>query len=174
MNQETLNVLLVDNNEDDYVITRDMLAEIPSYHVELEWTGSYAEALKRIASGEHSLFLVDYRLGARTGLDLVKEANESGCREPIILLTGQADRTVDLEAMRAGAADYIVKSHLNADMLDRSIRYSLERRRADMVRDKLISSRRFKSSHPDHFTFFPTDWSLSFRRHQSPEEIRDR
>lgn len=142
MNPETLKILLVDDDEDDYVITRDLLSEIPSFQVELDWTDNFNEALERINGREYGIYLVDYRLGFRTGLELVKEANEGGCRDPIILLTGQGDRDVDLEAMKAGAADYIVKGRLDTDMLDRSIRYSMERRRAELVRDKLISDLR--------------------------------
>ncbi len=53
----------------------------------------------------------------------------SGCRAPIIMLTGQADHEIDLQAMQAGAADYLVKDELDAYRLERSIRYALERQR---------------------------------------------
>ena len=139
MNGEKLKVLLVDDDEDDYVITRGLLKEIPAYHVELDWTQDFNEALDQISVHEHGMYLVDYRLGARTGLELLSEAIEGGCRDPIILLTGQGDREVDLEAMKAGAADYLDKGRLDIDILDRAIRYSIERRRAETVRDQLIS-----------------------------------
>lgn len=139
MKGETLKVLLVDDDEDDFVITRDLLSEIPTYQVELDWAYDFGDGLDRISGHKHGMYLVDYRLGARTGLELVTEAIEGGCREPIILLTGQGDREVDLEAMRAGAADYLDKGRLDVDILDRAIRYSMERRRAEAVRDKLIN-----------------------------------
>src|SRR5437660_3190035 len=75
----------------------------------------------------HVVYLVDYRLGGRNGLDLLREARERGCRGPIILLTGQGEREVDLEAMKAGAADYLIKGQIDAAQLERSIRYAIER-----------------------------------------------
>lgn len=139
MNSETLKVLLVDDDEDDYVITRDLLSEIPSYQVELEWIPDFGEALEKVSTHVHGLYLVDYRLGERTGLELMNEAIKGGCKEPIILLTGQGDRDVDIQAMKAGAADYIVKNRLDADVLDRTIRYSIERQRTAMVKERLIT-----------------------------------
>ncbi|MEJ0103559.1 MAG: response regulator [Bacteroidota bacterium] len=71
--------------------------------------------------------LFDYFLGAKTGLQLLKESIAAGCLEPIILLTGKGNHTIDMEAMQAGAYDYLVKSELNIEKLERCIRYSLER-----------------------------------------------
>ncbi|MBK7652410.1 MAG: hypothetical protein IPJ20_19155 [Flammeovirgaceae bacterium] len=70
------------------------------------------------------MFLIDYRLG-ENGLDLVRYAHSKNILKPSILLTGQGDLRVDVDASRFGAADYIVKSELNASMLERSIRYAI-------------------------------------------------
>jgi PAS domain S-box-containing protein len=75
----------------------------------------------------HDLYFVDYRLGAKTGLDFLKEAVQLGCEEPIVLLTGKGNKEVDIEAMQMGATDYLIKTELNTDKLERCIRYSLER-----------------------------------------------
>src|SRR5689334_18115447 len=79
---------------------------------------------------QHDVCLLDYRLGARTGVELLRAALEQGCKSPIILLTGQGEHEIDMEAMKAGAADYLVKGRLDAGTLERSIRYAAERRRA--------------------------------------------
>ncbi len=71
--------------------------------------------------------LLDYLLGAKTGLDVLKHIDGMVTRPPAILLTGHGDYSVDLEAMKHGAADYIDKSQLRPDVLERCIRYSLER-----------------------------------------------
>ena len=73
--------------------------------------------------GNHDVFLIDYRLGSETGLDLIKFAQQKGVITPSILLTGQGDLKVDLDATRFGAADYLIKTELNGPMLERSIRY---------------------------------------------------
>ena len=76
-------------------------------------------------SSGHHIYLVDYRLGAHNGLDLLQRAILAGCRSPIILLTGQGDKEVDFQAMQAGAADYLIKGQFESPLLERAIRYSL-------------------------------------------------
>ncbi len=127
---EPVRVLLVDDDEDDYVLTRDLLAEIGKEKFDLEWVSTYETALEAIEQDGHYVYLLDYRLGEHNGLELLHEALRNGCRAPMILLTGQGDRQVDVEAMKAGAADYLVKGQIDAPVLERSIRYALERARA--------------------------------------------
>ncbi|HLJ95599.1 MAG TPA: response regulator [Gemmataceae bacterium] len=127
MEAQRIQILLVEDDKDDYILTRDLLAEIPRTPCHLEWVKSYAAGLAAMAQNQHVLYLVDYRLDRRTGLDLLREAREHGCRGPIILLTGQGEREVDLEAMKAGAADYLIKGRTDASGLERSIRYAIER-----------------------------------------------
>ncbi len=141
MNLERYRVLLVDDDEDDYLITADLLSEIDGTRFDLDWVASYAEGLEAITRREHDVYLLDYRLGGKhTGLELLREAIRSGCREPIILLTGLRDREIDMEAMSTGAADYLVKGQINAPLLERSIRYSL---RANQNEKKLAQMAEF-------------------------------
>ncbi|MGH6903430.1 MAG: diguanylate cyclase domain-containing protein, partial [Geminicoccaceae bacterium] len=124
-------ILLIEDDEDDYVLTRELLADAFGGDFELEWVPSWTEALAVIAQARHDICLVDYRLGERNGLELVREAVEVGSAAPFIVLTGQGNREIDLEAMRAGAADYLAKSEMTAPLLDRAIRYAIERHRAE-------------------------------------------
>jgi two-component system cell cycle sensor histidine kinase/response regulator CckA len=89
MNNEPVRVLLVDDDEDDYVLTRDWFCEMEGAKFELEWVASYDAALNAIAHNQHDVYLLDYRLGERNGLELLREAVAKGCKAPIILLTGQ-------------------------------------------------------------------------------------
>jgi diguanylate cyclase (GGDEF)-like protein/PAS domain S-box-containing protein len=130
MDTQPIRVLLVDDDEDDYVMTRDMLAELGRGAFLLDWVSSYEEARGTVGRGDHDVYLLDYRLGERSGLDLLREAGGEGRGAPMILLTGQGGDEVDAEAMRAGAADYLVKGRLEATLLGRSIRYAVERARA--------------------------------------------
>jgi two-component system, cell cycle sensor histidine kinase and response regulator CckA len=122
-------ILLLDDDEDDFVIARDMLAEIYGGKFELEWHSDYDKALAAACQNRHDVCLVDYRLGEKTGLEFLGEAIESGCRAPLILLTGQGDSEVDMEAMRAGAADFLTKGDITPPVLERSIRYSIQQSR---------------------------------------------
>jgi two-component system cell cycle sensor histidine kinase/response regulator CckA len=131
MNQpELIKVLLVEDDEDDFILTRSLFNEIAGRQFQVEWFNSYSLGLKAMLRNEHDVCLLDYRLGAKNGIDLLQEAVAAGCIAPIILLTGLGEHKIDLEAMKAGAADYLVKSGLRADSLERSIRYALERKRA--------------------------------------------
>jgi two-component system, cell cycle sensor histidine kinase and response regulator CckA len=131
-NSRDLHILLVEDDEDDYLITRALLSKAQSINCELDWARSFDDGLERILSRQYDACLVDYRLGARTGLDLLQEVNDAGGVEtPIILLTGQGDLEVDLNAMAAGAADYLSKEQIDAPLLERSIRYAVERKEAD-------------------------------------------
>jgi signal transduction histidine kinase/DNA-binding response OmpR family regulator len=127
---ETIKLLLVEDDEDDYLITRDLLAEIPGYHFTLDWAKTSQAGLEAMLKNQHDVCLVDYRLGALTGIELLRSALKGGCHAPIILLTGMGEHKVDLEAMQAGAADYLVKAQLQSNALERSIRYALQRKRA--------------------------------------------
>lgn len=130
MKGSPLRILLVEDDEDDYLLTREALTEVYGRDYRLEWAATYDDGRDAIFRGEHDICLLDYRLGARDGIDLLREAVDGGCRAPIVLLTGQGDRDVDLEAMRAGAADYLIKGEVSGALLERSIRYALERKRA--------------------------------------------
>ena len=127
---ELVRVLLVEDDEDDYILTRGLFTEMKERQFKLEWVNSHALGLAAMIRNQHDVCLVDYRLGAKNGIDLLKEALARGAQAPIILLTGLGAHKVDLEAMKAGAADYLVKTGLRADLLERSIRYALERKRA--------------------------------------------
>lgn len=121
-----IKVLLVDDDEDDYILTRDLFGEIQGEKFQLKWTATYDDALIYLQQKQYDVYLIDYRIGQQNGLDLLHEALAHDCEAPIILLTGHSSREIDIAAMKAGAADYLVKSEISAPMLERSIRYALE------------------------------------------------
>jgi two-component system, cell cycle sensor histidine kinase and response regulator CckA len=125
-----IKILLVEDDEDDYIIARDLLAEIPGHRFALDWVSSFSKGLENMVLNQHDLVLVDYRLGPENGVTLMRTALENGCQAPVILLTGAGQHEIDLEAMQAGASDYLVKATLRADTLERSIRYAIQRKRA--------------------------------------------
>ncbi len=121
-------VLLVEDDEDDYLITRDLLSEIPGCRFALDWVKTFESGLEAMCRNQHEVVLLDYRLGAHNGIELLRAAAEGGCQTPIILLTGAGEHQVDVEAMQAGASDYLVKAQLQAHSLERSIRYAIQRK----------------------------------------------
>src|SRR5689334_7530509 len=125
MDQGPIRVLLVEDDEDDYTLTRDLLAEIEGARFELEWVATYEAAREALARREHDVYLLYYRLGEHTGLDLLQDAATGGFHAPMILLTAQGDHDIDVAAMEAGAADYLIKGQTDASPLERSIRYAI-------------------------------------------------
>jgi diguanylate cyclase (GGDEF)-like protein/PAS domain S-box-containing protein len=119
----------VEDDEDDFVLTRDLLAESRRTEFVVDWVNSFDGALTSVAHERHDVILVDYRLGEQDGIELIRQARSMDLHAPLILLTGQGDGDIDLLAMRAGAADYLLKGQIDAQLLERSIRYSLEQSR---------------------------------------------
>ncbi|HEX8681636.1 MAG TPA: PAS domain S-box protein, partial [Ardenticatenaceae bacterium] len=124
-----LRVLLVEDDEDDYILLRETLAEIRSTRYDLDWVQSYDEGLEALRRQAYDICLLDYRLGSRNGLELLQEPEVLESDTAFILLTGQGNRELDLEAMEAGAADYLVKGEISAALLERSIRYAVDHKR---------------------------------------------
>jgi DNA-binding NtrC family response regulator len=139
MDASRIRVLLVDDDHDDYVILRDLFLDIEVGKFQLEWTETYDAALEKMVSNEYDVCLIDYLLGERNGLELLNEAVRNGCKVPIILLTGKGAREVDMAAMKAGASDYLDKGEIGPTLLERSIRYSIERHRTLEEQIRLIS-----------------------------------
>jgi PAS domain S-box-containing protein len=120
-------ILMIDDDEDDFFLVNALLQDISPDQYALEWAPSYQEGVKAIATRAHDLYLVDYRLGAHTGIDVLHHFRNLGYKAPVILFTGKGDYHIDKEAMLAGASDYLVKSEINAALLERAIRYTLDK-----------------------------------------------
>lgn len=120
-------VLLIDDDEDDYILTKEIFNDIPQKEkYQLSWINNYEEGINAMLKSHYDIYLVDYRLGKYTGIDLLKEAIKSNVGEPIIILTGKGDSKVDDEALQIGAADYLIKDKIDPYTIERSIRYALK------------------------------------------------
>ncbi len=123
---DPLKMLLIDDDDEDFLIISEMLSEIGGQEFRLEWVSTYESGLAAIRRAEHDVYLLDYLLGARNGLELLEEAIAMDCRAPIIFLTAYGNYDIDLRAMKSGASDYLVKGEFTALLLERSIRYSVK------------------------------------------------
>jgi len=124
---KTVKVLLVAENNEDYVLTKTLISQSHySENYNLVWFDSYAKAINAMLKKQYDLYLVDYKLGEYTGIDLLHEAICSNCTEPIIMLSDNIDIKADEEALRIGATDYLIKKNMDGHTLERSMRYALE------------------------------------------------
>lgn len=127
---EELKVMVIDDDEDDYIIVSKLLEKIEGKNIQCEWAKSISEALIAFNSNAHDVYLIDFRLGSLTGVDFLNSAQKQVLRKPVIMFTGKGTRETDEAALKAGAYDYLVKSELTSEKLERSIRYAIERYRA--------------------------------------------
>ena len=126
-----LRLLLIEDDEDDYILIRTILSE-SFERVKLDWANSYEGGLDALSRLHYDACLLDYALGDRTGLELLSEVRGKGAGAAVILLTAHGGNEIDLKALAAGASDYLVKGEINAGALGRSIRYAMERKKAEL------------------------------------------
>ena len=136
-------ILIVEDDQDDFLIIEACIKDIPDKNFRIEWCYNYEDAIVRIGKRMYDVYFVDYLLGEKTGLELVREAIAMGTEEPLVLLTGIGNRQVDVQAMNVGAMDFLVKSEITTEKLERSIRYALER--SAYIKALRVNERKFRN-----------------------------
>lgn len=134
-------VLLIDDDDGDYFLTKDLLEEIDKDGFDVDWKSNYDDGLGALTKGGYDICLLDHRLGSHTGLELFSEAKERQCTIPVIILTGQSEQDVDFSAMKLGAADFLEKKDLTPEKLGRAIRYSLWQHRHSEELERQVAAR---------------------------------
>ena len=160
--ESQIRVLLVEDDEDDYILTRTLVSSRENANIKLDWIDNYTDAVQAIQKNNYDVYLVDYRLGEHTGIDLIQESFRVGQRAPMILLTGQDDLTIDQSALELGAADYLVKGRIDAQLLGRSIRYALKQ--AKVLTELAEKENKYRSLFERSIdAIFVADENLKFR-----------
>jgi CheY-like chemotaxis protein len=122
---ETINLLVVDDDEDDLYLITDALSEVHGTRYSVTTVASPLAAMGQLSKNTFDVIFSDYRLGPVTGVDFIKSVRSAGIDTPIILLTGIADHVIDAAALKAGSSDFVPKTAITPDVLDRSVRYAL-------------------------------------------------
>ena len=136
-----IRLLLIDDDPDDYLLTKEVVAEMPGGGYTLDWERDYDAAVEAICKGEHDVFLIDYRIGEKTGIELWQETRKRTCHGPMILLTGQTEFEIDLAALAAGAAEFLEKDRLEPKLLERAIRYAIRQHETERALEKMVAER---------------------------------
>jgi len=139
MIEKSAHILIVEDDEDDYILVKDYLEDLDEYRFDIDWVSNPNDALKLLKLNQHDICLLDYQLGAQTGLTVLEKATDMQCRVPIIMLTGQSDKILDKAALDSGAVDFIVKSDLDGPRFARSIRYAIARQEVEKERLERIN-----------------------------------
>ena len=127
MNDNRLRVIAIDDDEGDIEILRRVLNDVKDFEIELLAYTQWHEAMDYLHEPEPDLIFIDYHLGGETGLDVFKLIRRHECERPAVMLTGQGNEMVAVEAMKAGVADYIVKEQINPESLLRVITNALSK-----------------------------------------------
>ena len=130
MDRQPVRVLLIEDSESDYLLTRHLLGSIENQIFDLEWASSWQMGIEAIRRAGHDICLLDYRIGGGNGLELLRETRAVSQHFPVILLTGVSDYRLAVEAMQLGAADFLLKDQLTPPLLERSIRYAIAQARS--------------------------------------------
>jgi len=124
-------ILLVEDNPGDARLIREMLSDVPGSTVTVTVAATLAEGLDAARESSFDAMLLDLSLPDSTGLDTIRTAKQRVPTVPIIVLTGTKDDEVAATAVREGAQDYLVKGFVDGDVLERAIRYAVERKGAE-------------------------------------------
>ncbi|WP_425638343.1 ATP-binding protein [Algoriphagus yeomjeoni] len=139
---KNIKVLYVDDDPDDFLLASSLLKKITDTTYEVEGATSLEEAIPKLDES-FDLFLVDYRLGKDTGLELIREIKLVRKHAPVIMLTGMSTGNIDKEALNLGVSDYLVKGEFDAQTLDRTLRYAI--RDAQLMESLSSAAVKFRS-----------------------------
>ncbi|MBQ12658.1 MAG: hypothetical protein CMJ45_14050, partial [Planctomyces sp.] len=126
-----LTLLLVEDVPGDARLLRETLADGPSTNIELEWTDTLSSTLERLAEGGIDLILLDLGLPDSVGLDTLSKVKESAPAIPVVVVTGDNNHAAGVKAVQSGAQDYLSKDELDSSVLERTVRYAIERKRLE-------------------------------------------
>jgi diguanylate cyclase (GGDEF)-like protein len=131
MSESPVRILLVDDEYDEYVLMGQLLTAIGHTRYELTWCRNMEHALEAIQSELHDVILLDYQRNLSDSQNLLNKAVSLGCTTPIIVMTDEMDRNLDKEAIKSGASDYLIKGQIDSQVLERALRYAIDRKEAE-------------------------------------------
>ena len=137
-----LEILIVEDNPGDARLLRELLADSGVGEFTVHRAETMREAQARLAAQNFDVVLLDLSLPDAHGLSTVGEALSAAPSIPIIVLTGLDDQSLAVQAVQAGAQDYLVKGQVEPGLLGRSIRYAIERKHLALERERLLAGER--------------------------------
>ncbi len=130
--EKPIRVLLIDRDRGEYTLIGQLLSSLGHDAYELTWCWQTEHAIEAIFSDLHDVVLLDYQSDPAAGQAILAKAVQMNCPVPIIVMTAEMDRNVDREAIRSGASDYLLKGRIDSQVLERTLRYAIERKIAEV------------------------------------------
>ncbi len=119
----SLRVAIIQNDDAEFLLTQRMLEKMTHQTIVVTRSNSFDNGLALLKAQSFDVALVGHLLGTYRGVDLVRALGGRNSPTPFIMLSGVADRRIDLEAMEAGVMDFLDMTALSLDHLERTIRY---------------------------------------------------
>lgn len=142
-----IKILFIDREHGEYLLIADILAQVRHVAYDLEWCNQLESALPLILSNEYDVVLLDFFWGDLSARDLLNTVKVQACKTPIVVMTDEMEVEVDRDIIRAGASDYLIKGHIDHQLLERTLRYAIERKRTEQYLARL--------AHYDQLTDIP-------------------
>lgn len=133
-------MLLVEDDRGDALLVEELIAET-GLSAEVSWVSSLSAAEEHLSRARPDCVLLDMNLPDAAGLGALDWITRLDTSLPIVVLTGLTDEHFGVSAVGAGAQDYLVKGHVESDMLLRAVLYAVERKRAELTAVELAASR---------------------------------
>jgi signal transduction histidine kinase len=133
MSVAAVKVLLVEDSLSDAVLLQESLSQNEVGGFEVTHAESWADAAAHLSKQRFDVVLLDLSLPDTTGRDTIVRAREEAPQLPIVVMTGQADEAVGLEAVRHGIQDYLIKGQAFGRQTARAIHYAIERKQAEVA-----------------------------------------
>jgi signal transduction histidine kinase len=131
MSEKKTSVLIVEDDPHHVALIEALIAEVQGARVRTDLASTRAETMARFADGQYDVCLLDYKLVDIDGLTLLRCLRESGISTPVVFLTSMGNEDIAVEAMKAGASDYIRKENLSGELLWAAMRYAMELQREE-------------------------------------------
>jgi len=140
MDETQIRVLLIEDNPTDAKLVQEELVKRGNGHFQLDCVDRLSTALDRLDTGEVDLVLSDLKLPDSEGSETFDRIRSHAPLLPVIILAGNyEDQEMAMELVKKGAQDYIVKSQMDGRLLPRILRYAVERKRQELMKDEFIS-----------------------------------
>ena len=137
MGENSIKVLLIEDNKGDARLIQEILSEATWRLFEIEIAERLSTGIDALSAATFDVVLLDLSLPDSSGLDTLAGIQTGSPQIPVVVLTGHDDDMLAIDAVRRGAQDFLVKGHINADLLSRAIRYSIERKNAEKEKEQL-------------------------------------
>lgn len=124
-------ILYVEDHFPDARLVRELLADVERHPFEIDHVDTVHKAMERISQEEYQVILLDMSLPDGSGIKMIKRVISSVPRIPVVVITGTEDEGAALEALSAGAQDYLVKEKVSGELLVRSLSYAVERSQSE-------------------------------------------